>query len=83
MTSTQKGGGGFLKLVTCLWIPFFSNNRSIAHFAYMEVVGGSFFGHIWVTSNTIISKKANVWNRNTSDIPEILIFVKCFRIPLV
>ena len=41
-------------------------------------VGGSFIGHFcgrhkWVTSKTIISKKANVWNRNASDIPEILI----------
>ena len=32
VTFTQKGGGGVLKFVTCLWILLFLNNRSIVHF---------------------------------------------------
>ena len=30
--STQKGGGGVLKFVKCLWILLFLNNRSIVYF---------------------------------------------------
>ena len=43
---------------------------------WMVEVGGSSVDHfLWVTSKAIISKKANVWNRNASDIPEILILL--------
>ena len=36
MTSTQTGGGGVLKFVTCLWILVFLNNR----FIFIFVDGG-------------------------------------------
>ena len=80
MTSTQKGDWGFLKFVTCLQIPFFLNNRSIVHFCGWWKWGDNLLviccgHHKWVTSKAIISKKANVWNRNVSDIPEILILL--------
>ena len=67
MTSTQKGGGGVLKFVTCLWILLFLNNRSIVHF-YGCWGGGEvgvkklviFCGrHKSMTPNKILLSKSN------------------------
>ena len=38
--------------------------------------------HKCMTLKTIILKKANIWNRHVSNIPEILSFIICLRIPL-
>ena len=61
MTSTQKGGGGKgeggggegvrgLKIVTCLQIILFSNNRSIVHVLQMEGVRDHKIGQFLWTS---------------------------------
>ena len=68
MTSTQKGGGGVLKFVTCLWILLFLNNRSIVHFYGCWGGGGEvgvkklviFCGrHKSMTPNKILLRKSN------------------------
>ena len=38
--------------------------------------------HECATLKTIISRKANIWNRHVSNIPEVLSFIICLRIPL-
>ena len=76
------GWGRLLKFKMCLLIPLLFNNRSIVHFCGWWKWGGGhllviFCGrHKSVTSKTIIiSKKANVWNGKTSNIPETLILI--------
>ena len=63
MTSTQKGGWGFLKFVTCLQIPLFLNNRSIAHFCDGGS-GRSFVGHFLWTSKMGDLKGNNIKTGN-------------------
>ena len=58
MTSKQKGGGGVLKFVTCLWILLFPNNRSIVHFSEWWGRGGQKIGNFcglykWMTPKAI------------------------------
>ena len=59
MTSTRKGAGGVLKFVTCLWILFFLNNRSLFIFADGGGRGVKklviFCGrHKWMTPNSVL-----------------------------
>ena len=50
MTPTRKEVRGVLKLVTCLWILLFLNNRSIVHFFGWWGYGGQKIGHFLWTS---------------------------------
>ena len=50
----------------------FADGRGAVGEVHLLVISGG--RHKWVISKTLmISKKANVWNRNASDIPETLI----------
>ena len=78
-----KKSGGFLKFVLCLQIPLFLKNRFV-HFCgwwRWEIgvgvgVGVSFIDLLVISCghrNWVTSEKANISNRNGSDILEILI----------